>query len=712
MAAPTPTRGEPVRTRIRALTLLLAVVVVVGLVALAAPAPAETVQTRSGVVAVGVAQPVPPPPPAPPEPGSVDLLTGLPLDPNAPAPPPAPAPSHPVPEASSCGMFDIAACVSEAFTELLSTAVIEVLNPALEILSHSLLQTPRPSTIPRLASLWDTSWQIAMAVYATVICVGGLIVMAHQSVQSRLGVREVLPRLMVGFLAGWLTLPLADMAVSIANAISDELVGPVDEQAGVAGLAGLVRASAEHPARVGGVLPWPMLMALVAIGLLLLAVVAGYVVRVVAIIVLVAAGPLVVMWHALPQTDPLARWWWRALAGLLSIQIVQALVIAVGLAVVLPPTDTPAPDAPTAVLGIPSNTAGWVTLLMVGVLLWVVLRVPGWVWSAVKINAGGKSTVTKLVTAALLYKTGGLLRGALAGRAATRSTRPAGARVSARAGGPVASGEPAPIEPNGQWMLPLGKLKRRKSRAKVEPWQHRRGVEGVPRPGPGQLAFEFPDTPLQLPLLPQFQAPGGPDQLSLPRRQSEAPPAIVFQGPGPQRPDSTSWARRTTTAPPPVRFGDGRTPAPATSLRRVRTAPPPVQFGPQVRPRPVVPSPLRASGPAPGVRFAPAVPEPTPVPPSARPTAAPAPVQFEAPHPSRAMRPAPVPQFREPTPRPPAVRSPRPSSPVSPVRFDPPTRSQPALPTPSATGPAPVPLFRPPTPLTRSDDADTSGGSQ
>ncbi|WP_068796228.1 hypothetical protein [Pseudonocardia sp. HH130630-07] len=600
--------------------------------------------------------------------------------------------------------------MSEAFTEMLATAVTEVLNPALEILSNSLLQTPRPSTIPRLASLWDTSWQIAMAVYATVICVGGLIVMAHQSVQSRLGVREVLPRLMVGFLAGWLTLPLADMAVSIANAVSDELVGPVDEQAGVAGLAGLVRASAEHPARIGGVLPWPMLMALVAIGLLLLAVVAGYIVRVVAIIVLVAAGPLVVMWHALPQTDPLARWWWRALAGLLSIQIVQALVIAVGLAVVLPPTDTPAPDAPTAVLGIPSNTAGWVTLLMVGVLLWVVLRVPGWVWSAVKINAGGKSTVTKLVTAALLYKTGGALRGALAGRAATRSTRPTGTRVPSQAGrGPAASGEVAPIEPTGQWMLPLGKLKRRKSKATVTPWEYPRGVEGAPRPGPGQLAFEFPDTPSRSPLLPQFQAPGEPEP-PLPRRQNEAPAAIVFRGPGPQRPDASSWARRATTAPPQVRFGDGRTPTPEPPPRRVPTAPPPVQFRPQARPRPIVPSPPRATGPAPAVRFTPAAPEPTPLPPRARPTAAPAPVQFEAPHPSRAVRPTPpVPQFREPTPPPPAVRSPRPSAPVTPVRFDPPTRSRPAPPTPPAAGPAPVPLFRPPTPPTRTDDTSGEG---
>lgn len=241
MAAPTPAQGDLIGTRIRAAMLLLAVTAA-GLLALAAPAPSKPVaptaatEPRTAVASAGVAQPAPPPPapppptpppPAPAGPGPVDLLTGLPLDLSTPASPaarPSPAPGQPTPTAppSSCGMFDISACVSEAFTEMLSTAVTEVLNSALEILSNSLLQTPRPSTIPRLASLWDTSWQIAMAAYGTVICVGGLIVMAHQSMQSRLGVREILPRLMVGFLAGWLTLPLADMAVSIANAISDE----------------------------------------------------------------------------------------------------------------------------------------------------------------------------------------------------------------------------------------------------------------------------------------------------------------------------------------------------------------------------------------------------------------------------------------------------------------------------------------------------------
>lgn len=443
-----------------------------GVVAASAPGPdgaSRMLQTSTAVALAGVAQPAPPPPPEPePEPEPV-VGVGV----------------------SSCGVFDVSACVGEAFTAMLRTAVVEVVNPALELLSNTLLQTPQPTAVPRLAALWGMSWQIAVAVYGVVVVVAGLVVMAHQSVQARYGVREIGPRLLLGFVAGWVTLPLADMAVQVANAVSGRLVGGVDERAGMAGLAALVRSSVASPPPVVGVAPWPLLLAGLVVGLLLVGVLVGYLVRVVAVIVLVAAGPVVVMWHALPQTDPVARWWWRALGGLLSIQVIQALIIAVGLAVILPDPARPGRDSPAAVLGLPGDGAGWVTLLVVGVLLWVLVRVPGWVWAQVKVSAGGRSTVTRLVTAALLYKTGGLLRGAIAGTA----TRPPGRRGPPRGPGDPTHGagvDPyaaAPVEANGQWQIPFGPLRRRRPAATQQPWTPPRGADGAPRRGPGQTAL-------------------------------------------------------------------------------------------------------------------------------------------------------------------------------------------------------------------------------
>ena len=117
-----------------------------------------------------------------------------------------PAPGAlPAPAPSSCGVFDVAGCINEAFVGLLQAAVTDVINPALELLSESLLQTPQPSSVPRLGQLWALSWQIAVALYAAVVLLGGLIVMAQQSLQARYGVREIAPRLVVGFVAGWLS---------------------------------------------------------------------------------------------------------------------------------------------------------------------------------------------------------------------------------------------------------------------------------------------------------------------------------------------------------------------------------------------------------------------------------------------------------------------------------------------------------------------------
>ncbi|MFI9389231.1 hypothetical protein ACIG5F_49200, partial [Kutzneria sp. NPDC052558] len=62
-----------------------------------------------------------------------------------------------------------------------------------------------------------------------------------------------------------------------------------------------------------------------------------YVVRAVVTIMLVVAAPLCIACHALPQTDGVARWWWRSFAAVLAIQIAQALTLVVAIRVFLAP---------------------------------------------------------------------------------------------------------------------------------------------------------------------------------------------------------------------------------------------------------------------------------------------------------------------------------------------------------------------------------------
>jgi hypothetical protein len=64
-----------------------------------------------------------------------------------------------------------------------------------------------------------------------------------------------------------------------------------------------------------------------AIVVALVVVLLGYVVRVLLTVILIAGAPIALMFHALPQTEGIARWWWRTFGACLAIQVVQSLTL-------------------------------------------------------------------------------------------------------------------------------------------------------------------------------------------------------------------------------------------------------------------------------------------------------------------------------------------------------------------------------------------------
>ncbi|MGH3265442.1 MAG: hypothetical protein ACRDNS_26005, partial [Trebonia sp.] len=95
-----------------------------------------------------------------------------------------------------------------------------------------------------------------------------------------------------------------------------------------------------------------------------------YIVRTATIVLLVCAAPLMLICHALPQTDGLAQLWWRGLLAALGIQVAQALVMTAAVRVFLTPDRG-------GVLGF-SVTGGMVDMLVALCLLWVLVRIPFW----------------------------------------------------------------------------------------------------------------------------------------------------------------------------------------------------------------------------------------------------------------------------------------------------------------------------------------------
>lgn len=308
--------------------------------------------------------------------GSASLLGARPTPTPSPSPSPAPV--------ESCGVTDVGAC-ADAVANAFVTKVVDAffknvtdnaLNPLLGLLSDSLLTTPTPDSLPALATLWNQSWQILLACYGLLILAGGVVLMAYGSVQSRYSFKEIAPRVVVGFLAGALSLGIAEQAVELANALSRAVLGDgLDPKTVGDTLAQLVTSPLNYNI-------FAQLFVFFLVGMLI-AVLLGWVIRVCATVTLIAGAPLFLMWHALGQTEAVAYWWWRAIGGCLAIQVVQSLALVTSLKVLL---------TPGGFEWFGPNRNGWTNDLVALALIWVLYRIPFWVLGAIR-RVGGQRTL-------------------------------------------------------------------------------------------------------------------------------------------------------------------------------------------------------------------------------------------------------------------------------------------------------------------------------
>lgn len=472
----------------------------------------------------------------------------------------------------SCGFTDIDGCVNNAINGFFRGVVTAALNPLLDLLSNTLLTTPSPADLPGLGQLWQGSWQILLACYALLILVAGITVMSFETLQTRYGIKEIGPRVVVGFLAAALSLWAATQAITITNSVSQAVMGGGLD----ADSAGATLRTITQSAVNGGI--FSILLGLLLIGMLL-AVLVGYVIRVTLTVILVAGAPIALMFHGLPQTEPIAYWWWKAFGGCLAIEVVQSLTLITAMRVFL---------APGGFTLFGATADGMVNMIVAAALLYVLFKIPFWVLGSSR-GGGGRSLVGSLVRGVIAYKTFGLI----SGRGGRGGSRPA--RAGRGAASPGAPGSPggaggAGGDPyarvrataDGQYVLPLPGLRRspaRRSRPRTTPTP----ADG-PRPGAShgrQLALPLgEDWPENRPVL------GRDGQYRLPIRVTRSPrPATPAAGPaGTGRTGSRSRAGRDPSTQlelplDPYRGNrpdrSGQYPLPLDGLRRVpRTARP------------------------------------------------------------------------------------------------------------------------------------------
>ncbi|MEU5565550.1 conjugal transfer protein TrbL family protein [Micromonospora musae] len=248
----------------------------------------------------------------------------------------------------------------------LATAILATLDALFGVISGALLVTPDVTGLPQVQALTGRSVLVVDTVFVLAFVAAGVLTMtAGGGEDSRYTIKDLLPRLIVGFVATHFSQPWCATLIDLANAMTGALTAPGGDADGA------LQAIRSH---IGGgrdkVAALLFVVCVAIIAVLLAATAFSVIVRFAVVLVLTAAAPLALACHALPQTDPVARLWWRSYAGVLAVPVVQGFTLYAGHWML---TD---PQHLLPVLGLPVEPGGVLNLFIVMVMLWTTVRVP------------------------------------------------------------------------------------------------------------------------------------------------------------------------------------------------------------------------------------------------------------------------------------------------------------------------------------------------
>lgn len=332
--------------------------------------------------------------------------------------------------------YDIPGQITKAINGWFRDLVTAALRPVLDLVGRTVLATPNVTTDPRVREIWGTVALIANTIFVLLVTAGGVLVMSHETLQTRHTLRDILPRIVVAFIAANLSLALVSEAITVANALARALLGMDTTPDRVSAL--LITMLVDPL----GASIFLLLIGLVA-AVLALVLLATYVVRLALTVLLVVAAPLALALHALPQTDGLARLWWRAIIGCFIIQLAQALTLIVAVRVFFGASGQANPRDWTG------GSNPLVDLLVACVLMYVLIRIPTWVFR--QVFGGQRSVLVSIAKYALIGKAIGALRGGqprpVPGAVPSRGTRPPGPGGGAPGGARPRGPRPVPSGP-------------------------------------------------------------------------------------------------------------------------------------------------------------------------------------------------------------------------------------------------------------------------
>ncbi|MDQ1249150.1 MAG: hypothetical protein QG597_3524 [Actinomycetota bacterium] len=314
---------------------------------------------------------------------------------------------------------DLISALFAAVLAGLGTVVQAGLNWALGVLSTTLLASPDVTTLPQVQYAAGQAQLVANGCMALVVTVAGALAMTHGSIQDRYSLKELTPRLLIGFTLANLAIPIVRGAITFVNAVTAALVGaPFTSTQALGQIRRILTGSILH----GNLSGWVSILQALAL-LMLIALLFTWLGRLLGLLVVAAVGPVALACHTLPATEPVAQLWWRSLGGLLLVQVLQGVTLHLAVATLL------TPSANLRGLGLPVDPNGIFNLMITCYLLWLVIRIPRWVARTFGGTAGRGSSVlgniVRVVVVQRLLGAVGLRGGHLLGR---------GGRAAAAAG--------------------------------------------------------------------------------------------------------------------------------------------------------------------------------------------------------------------------------------------------------------------------------------
>lgn len=223
--------------------------------------------------------------------------------------------------------MDLSSQVAEAINAWLQSLVAAVLAPSLAMAGQLLFSTPAFDAIPQIQRSWELVRNVADALFVVAWIAAGVLVMTGGGTDSRYTAKVLVPRIVLAAVLANASLAICGAVIRANNALVTGLLGPTPGASAVTSLAQLVTGGQAGNQVLG------ILIGLAAAVLAVLLVVL-FIGRDLVLLLATIMAPLALATYALPQTEELARLWWRVFGALLFVQVGQAALVQIGAEVV------------------------------------------------------------------------------------------------------------------------------------------------------------------------------------------------------------------------------------------------------------------------------------------------------------------------------------------------------------------------------------------